>query len=143
MIPEAMRLSAAGEARRQAMRQMLVTAVTARRRRRRTVRTAVAALLLASVGGWLWSGRQAAPAPLPVAGAPEVPPAPTLVAVIAADPTVMARLTTAAPASQVQFVDDGELVQLLQRDGVAAGLVRRGGRVEVVPHIGEDWLAQQ
>jgi hypothetical protein len=97
---------------------------------------------LGATGLWLASHQGAAPAARPEVRGPSVAAAAPLVAVFGDDHSVLARLSIGGAPGTVQFVDDAQLLMLLQQDGQPSGMVRSGGRVEVVPRVGEDWLLQ-
>jgi hypothetical protein len=122
-------LSEAGFRRREAMRAMLAGAVVRRRRRRGALRAAACVLLF---GGGLWlawpEARQ--PQQQPVARSPD-------------DPSVLMRLSCGGGAAKVRFLDDEGLLAELRQTGRQAGLVRHAGRVEVLPHVDDDWQMAQ
>jgi hypothetical protein len=136
-MADTLHLSAAGAARRDAMRSQLIADVVRRRRRRRATRGVFALLLL--LGAGLLAGRVLAPAsgPEPVVRGPGA----GRLEVIGNDRGVLARLSVGGPPAAVAFLDDDQLVSMLVQDGRPAGLVRSGGHVDVVPRVGEEWLA--
>ena len=128
-------LSALAAARRQQMLPELLTAV--RRRRRRRHKSRAAAVVAVVVMAVLWAD--------PFAGQETVAPSPPATEAQASwetfrdDAALVARCRVATVTRAEWFVDDDGLQQLLTGSGRDAGLVRRGGHVQVSAAAIDPW----
>lgn len=131
-------LSAAGAARRDALRAQLVRRVGWRGRRRRGAQ-AVLALCAAILGYHAISPvMPVGPRELPTAATtPVAAPAPSW-RIIDDDPTVLARCTAPPVPSQVEFLDDDGLQRQLVQAGRTPAMARAGERLIVLAKA-DDW----
>ena len=125
-------LSAAGRARREAMRGLLQREVRVRRRWRRGLQAGAAAAVLA-LGVWaLADGARPAAEAAPVALAPPTPAADAVaLTIVRDDPQIVRRLAAAAGPPLVEVLRDDTLVAMLHTTGRQAGVLRVGGQLVV------------
>lgn len=143
-------LSAAGEARREAMLEELLTDMAGVRRRRRAVRMAArggAVTLMLAAAVMLWSpggsqrvvvDRQDVPAVGEMGGGGAAKE-PGVSVVFHTDETVVQRMA-AAPRPLIERVDDAGLMATLREIGRPAGLIRMGARVALSAPVTDDEL---
>ena len=127
-------LSVAGAHRRQAMLAQLQDTVVRRRRRKHTLRTAAAAAVLGSLAWWAVGRNDAVPAR---PNAPQVA-AHSRTEVVRDDPTIVARyLAKPATLRADIWIDDSQLLDLLERAGRPTGLIRTGDRTSTIDDVAD------
>lgn len=138
-------LSAAGNARRSALRGLLTHRVVRRRRVRRAMQ---AGLALAIAGGlaWAWLARAERPAPSPAPSLTMLqadfsfvqPSLGSPVVTIRDDTSLLARWRVATePSLEIARVDDTQLLDLLHASPHPQGFVRVGARVLLAAELEE------
>jgi hypothetical protein len=133
-------LTSRGEARREEILGVVLSAQRARVRRRRAVRAgvlAVTVLAVSAAAAYVGMVRGAAGVPIGGRRIAEAPAAPAPVAracLVETDPSILERVSVVSrPASGV--INDDELTRLLREAGRAEGIVRVGGRAMLESEI--------
>ena len=128
-------LSAAGDARRSAMRNLLTHRVVRRRRRRRAIQAGLALAIVGSLA-WAWPARAVRPDPSPSVTMLQAefsfvrPALASPVATIRDDPSLLSLWNVATgPTLEIARVDDAQLLDLLHASPHPQGFVRVGARV--------------
>jgi len=140
---EGVRLSPAGRARRDAMRDelsRLVPAAAARRRRRRlAARAGGAGAMLLLLGVWVWT-RSSSPAPAPAPPIAQAPPSapPTVRVSVIETPAGVADRLSFTTTARAERIGDEELLRLMREAGHPAGLVRTPERVYLTGDFGNE-----
>ncbi len=155
--PLPLRLSQAGEARREQIRAALHQSLSRRARVRRATHASLAALALLGLT-WLATRTTTSPAPQPATpfpiarSAPSSPPsfshatpavpdgavttrpplAPPRVAIVSNDPSITTRLHLPSRPVRAQSLDDAQLLAELRPVRGEVGLIRLAGRVEII-----------
>ncbi len=150
------RLSAEGEARRDAMRQQLAQVVVRRAHRRRVQRRAMVASVLLAVGAaGIWVGSQSLLAPRPAPTSIASGPTSTVEANDAINrrvqveiftgnpPLTLASIQTVRVASAEVRMSDDELLRALDEIGRPAGLASIGDRTIITSPVTDEDLRLQ